>query len=199
MTSLAPIVEGQSEVESVPLLLRRIQDQIKAFQVQIAKPFRIKRNKVVKAGELEKAITMVLRTRENVGGIMVLIDADDDCPVELSRNLLQRCQQTPTLLSVVVVANRELESWFLGSKEALKGIRGIRSDALSPPHPESIRGAKEELSRNMERGNRYIEVDDQPAFAQHMDFETARKHCPSFDKFVREASRLFAALGNSSP
>ena len=54
--AILPIVEGQSEVESVPILLRRICDQMQAFNIQIARPYRVKRNKVVKAGELERAI-----------------------------------------------------------------------------------------------------------------------------------------------
>jgi len=94
------------------------------------------------------------------------------------------------LPAAVVLANREFEGWFLGSKESLRGFRGIREDAEPSPNPEEIRGAKEHLTRNMETGIRYIEVDDQPALCQKMDFDLARRRCPSFDKLLRDLRTL---------
>jgi hypothetical protein len=72
---ILPIVEGQSEVESVPILLRRIRNQMQAFHIQIANPFRVKRNKVVLKGELERAIEQGVRDRGNIRAILVLLDA----------------------------------------------------------------------------------------------------------------------------
>jgi hypothetical protein len=190
MISILPIVEGQSEESSVPILLRRIQNEIGAFHTQIARPFRIKRNKIVHEGELERAINFGVRNRENIGAILVLLDADDDCPAFLGTQLKNRGQQVTNLPLAVVIANKELECWFLGGKESLRGIRSIRQDASPPPDPESIRGAKERLTKNMHAGARYIEVDDQPAFAEKLDFELTKSRCPSFDKFLREAQNL---------
>jgi len=78
--SIAAIVEGHAEVESVPLLLRRIFAQLGVSDIQVARPFRVKRNRVVKAGELERAIRQTIQDRAEVGGIMVLIDSDDIVP-----------------------------------------------------------------------------------------------------------------------
>ncbi len=192
--AILPIVEGQSEVESVPILLHRICVQMQAFNIQIARPYRVKRNKVVKAGELERAIEQGIRDRSNIGAILLLLDAEDDCPVELAPKLLERCGKTTHLPVAVVFANMELEGWFLGGKESLRGVRGIKPDADAPANPESIRGAKERLSKNMEHGRRYLEVDDQPAFALQLDFELTRSRCPSFQKFLTEAQHLFSIL-----
>jgi hypothetical protein len=93
-----------------------------------------------------------------------------------------------------VLANREFKGWFLGAKESLRTKRGISQDACAPPDPEAIRGAKERLSDNMVGGRRYLEVDDQPAFAAMMDLRQARAHCPSFDKLCREIERLVQAI-----
>ncbi|MGB8992015.1 MAG: DUF4276 family protein [Desulfobaccales bacterium] len=193
-SAILPIVEGQSEVESVPILLRRIRDQMQAFNIQISRPWRVKRNKVVKQGELERAITQGIRDRSNIGAILLLLDAEDDCPAALAPELLERSRQTTHLPVVVVLANIEMEGWFLGGKESLRGICGIEPNAVAPPNPESIRGAKERLSKNMGHGRRYLEVDDQPAFAAHLDFNLTRSRCRSFEKFLTEAQNLFSIL-----
>jgi hypothetical protein len=191
---ILPIVEGQSEVESVPILLRRIRDVMMAFNIDISRPFRVKRNKVVIPGELERAITQGIRDRSNIGAILVLLDADDDCPAALAPELLERCRQTTNLPVAVVLANIEMEGWFLGGKESLQGLCGIKQDAVAPPNPESIRGAKERLSKNMKHGRRYLEVDDQPTFARYLDFELTRSRCRSFDKFLKDIHKLFLIL-----
>ena len=193
--AVAPIVEGHAEVESVALLLRRIFAQLGVSDIQVARPFRVKRNRVVKAGELERAISQTIRDRVQVGGIMVLIDSDDDCPAELGPQLLDRAKKATDLPVAVVLAKREFECWFLGAKESLRGINGILDDATVPPDPENIRGAKEHLTRNMARGRRYLEVDDQATFAEKFDLIAARRWCPSFDKCFRETERLLRAIG----
>jgi len=188
--AILPIVEGQSEVESVPILLRRICVQMQAYNIQIARPYRVKRNKVVKTGELERAITQGIRDRGNIGAILLLLDAEDDCPAVLSPVLSERCRQTTHLPVAVVLATIEMEGWFIGGKESLRGVCGIKPDAVAPPNPESIRGAKERLSKNMDLGRRYLEVDDQPTLAAQVDFDLTKGRCPSFDKFLREVHNL---------
>jgi len=188
--SIAPIVEGQSEAESVPILLRRIiRETLSVSNVEVVRPFRVKRNRIAKEGQLERAIKMTLRDRADVGAILVLLDADDDCPAHLGPQLLQRAQSATRIPVGVVLATRETEAWFLGAKESLRGIRGIRADAEAPPNPETIRGAKEHLSRNME-GRRYLPVDDQAALAAEFDISAASGSCPSFRRLVAKIGEL---------
>lgn len=194
--AVAAIVEGHAEVESVPLLLRRIFAQLGASDIQVARPFRVKRNRVVKPGELERAIGQTIRDRSEVGGIMVLIDSDDDCPAQLGPQLVNRAKKVTHLPVAVVLANREFECWFLGSKESLRGINGILEDATAPLNPENVRGAKAHLTRNMARGRRYLEVDDQATFVEKFDLNAARRCCRSFDKCFREAEHLLRAIGS---
>jgi hypothetical protein len=127
---------------------------------------------------------------------MLLMDADDDCPARLGPTLLERCRSVTQLPISVVLATRELEAWFLGAKESLRGARGITTDATAPENPENIRGAKERLNENMQR-RRYIAVDDQPALSHTMDLQSAQTRCPSFDKFVREVEHLSRAIAVS--
>jgi hypothetical protein len=189
MRSLVSIVEGQSEEKSTPILLRRILQELGEWDIQPARPFRVKRNKVVKKDELERAVKSAINDRENPACVLVLMDADDDLPCELGPKLLERCKNVTGLPSAVVIANKEFESWFLGAKESLRGVRSIRADASAPPDPESIRGAKGKLSQNMTE-HRYIPTIDQPALADRFDMNMAEKNCPSFNKLLREVKRL---------
>ena len=188
--AIVPVVEGQSEVASIPVLVRRIlQEHLGVHDIEVARPFRVKRSRVVKEGELERAVQQALRDRDNAKCVLLLLDADDDCPGELGPSLLSRCRNATALPTAVVLANKEFEAWFLGAKESLRGTRGIRNDACAPEDPESIRGAKEHLTRNM-KGRRYLSVDDQPALSKRTDIAAARRRCPSFDKLVRDVERL---------
>lgn len=192
--AIVPIVEGQAEVESVPILVRRVLARLDANHVGIARPFRVKRNKMVRPGELERAIELAVRDRRDAAAVIIILDSDDDCPAELGSALLQRSVNATTKPVGVVLAQREFEAWFLGAKESLRGKRGIRNDAVPPPEPEAVRGAKEELTRNMQ-GKRYLEVDDQPALAAEIDIDSAMQRCPSFDKLLREIRHLVEIIG----
>lgn len=196
--SIATIVEGQSEVESIPILLRKILKRRNKYEIQVCRPFRVKRNRVVLEGEIEKAIRTVSIKREQVGAILVLLDADTDCPGELGPKLLKRCKVVTQLPVAVVLANKEYECWLLGAKVSLRGKRGIIRTAQPPLEPEAIRGAKARLSRNMD-GQSYLEIDDQPALTDAMDIDAAQSSCPSFDKMLREVDKLVDALSIAKP
>jgi len=196
---ILPIVEGFSEVESVPILLRRILISFQAFHVDVAKPFRVKRNKLIRHGkvfseELSRAIISGIRNRSPIDAIILLLDADDDCPRIVGAKLKEGCSTITSLPTVVNMAERELEGWFLGGKESLRNVRGIIPDARAPSQPEKIRGAKELISKNMERGRRYIAVDDQPAFAERLDLDLAQRRCQSLKKFVADMEKLILLL-----
>jgi len=192
--TILAIVEGQSEEEAIPILLRRMMlARFSRPDVQVARPFRVKRNKVVRPGELERAVIQGVRDRADVAAVLVILDADDDDPLPLEASLLARCRQTMPLPAAVVVAQRELEAWFLGCKDALRGFRGIRADAKAPEDPESIRGAKERLTRNMD-GRTYLEVTDQPAFAHQMDLDLALQRCASFRRLEAALREILRAL-----
>ena len=197
--AIVPIVEGFSEVESVPVLLRRLLDQQNAHHISIARPFRVKRYGVVRPNELERAIKQALRDRSEARGIVVLLDADDDCPAKLGPALLARARVATALPTAVVLAQKEFECWFLGAKESLRGVSGIRDDAMAPHNPEEIRGAKERLTQNMVAGRRYLEVDDQPVLASRMDIEEARGRCQSFAKLLTEFGILCSAIKADKP
>lgn len=176
--SVVSIVEGYAEVESVPVLLRRL-------GVEPATPFRVHRNKVVRPGELERAVIQATRARADPRAVLVLLDADDDCAAQLAPSLLTRARAVTQLPVSVVFAVRELEAWFLGGIESLRGSRGIPADAVWEDDPERPRGAKGRLEEMM-GGRGYVDRVDQPALMAKLDIEAARRRCPSLDKLLRD-------------
>ncbi|MBM3237166.1 DUF4276 family protein [Candidatus Poribacteria bacterium] len=192
--SIVPIVEGHSEVKSVPVLMRRFLQLHGIYDVVIEKPIRIKRQQIIKEGQLERAIARAL-LRPNCRAIVIILDADDDCPKELAPSLLKGAQKvSPSTVVSVVLPKSEFESWFLGSIESLHGVRGISDTATSPSDVEALRDAKGQLTNIMEGRRVYIEVDDQPAFAATFDFKLAYENCRSFRKFQKDFEAIMASL-----
>ena len=190
--NLSCIVEGHGEVPAVPLLLRRLRDELApTLDLNIARPIRLSRTKLVKSDELEKAVEFAARQAGPPRGILILIDADKDCPAELGPELLAYARQARSDVPIgVVLAKCEYEAWFLASLPSLGGRRGLPSELPEVADPEAIRGAKEYLTRIMP--GKYSPRGDQPALTAMFDMDLARQHSPSFDKCYREIERLFA-------
>ncbi len=186
---ILPFIEGHSEADAIPVLLRRFIDRIDAYDVQIDKPWRVKRDQIVnKIGVLENLFRESLIDRDNVGGVLLILDADDDCPKQLGPKLLKRCKEATHLPVSVILAKRKLECWFLGAKKSLREVRGIKANAITPSNPEALGIGR--LENNMDDGFYYHKVDDAPAFAAKLDIDKAVASCPSFARFVRETERL---------
>lgn len=200
---IVPIVEGHGDVQAVPILLRRIAEQRGAYALEAARPIRCPRYKIVKEHELERVVRLAAVQSDPPAAILILLDAETDCPAELGPSLLARARATvPDLPVAVVLAKNEYEAWFLASVETLRGRRGIRKDASPPPDPEEIRGAKESLEDLLEPGRTYSETVDQPALTALMDLHVTRQRSPSFDKLWRETERLIdsiAQAGSTEP
>jgi hypothetical protein len=192
---VACVVEGHGDREAAPIIMRRIAAQLDPpMTVHMPHPIRIPKTKLLKAGELERAVELAARQIAGYGAILILIDGDDDCPAQLGPALLQRAMAARKDVPLaVVVAKREFEGWFLAAAESLRGFRGLATNLTSPPQAEAIRGAKEWLTAHMESNRCYVETLDQPALAGRFDLEAARR-ADSFDKFYREVVRILTYL-----
>jgi Domain of unknown function (DUF4276) len=193
--SIACIVEGDGEETAVPLLVARVARlldppaYINAFVSQ-----RISRGRLVKQPHLEKAIEFAARAIGRQGAILVLIDADDDCPATLGPTMLQWASAARIDIPIaVVLAKREFEAWFLASAASLQGQYGSPPDLQPPPDPEGIRDAKGWIGKRMPHGQPYREVLHQVAFTKTFDLTLARA-ADSFDKFQRDIALLIARL-----
>jgi len=195
MLRIASIVEGHGECEAVPILVRRIAERLDPSLVIAVHPvIRMSASKLVKEGEIERAVELAARKNGGQGGIFILLDCDDRCPAEEGPKLLRRAVNARKNLPIsVVFAKREFEAWFLAAAESLRGQRALPSDLAGPADPEAIWGAKEWLGERMSRPHGYAEASDQPALTAVFDINAARR-ADSFDKCHREVLRLISLL-----
>ena len=177
----------------MPILLRRIAEKVSPNSVVNAlRPIRVQRTRIWTDDQLERAVELAARRSGEQGRILILLDADDDCPKELAAELLARAQAArQDRIIRVVLAKREYEAWFLAAARSISGRREIAETIAPPLQPESIGGAKEWLSRRMPRGRAYSPTNDQPALTAIFDMGAARS-APSFDKLWRDATALLA-------
>jgi len=194
---IAAIVDGHGEVESVPLLIRRIASEIDpSILINVKPTIRKPANQLKKEGELEKAVEYVARKLDGDGGILILIDCDWDggCPKTDAPALLNRARFTRSdMLISVVLAYKEYEAWFIAAAESLRGKRRLSETLTSVDNPEQIRGAKEWLSHRMPQNDSYSETLDQPALTALFDMQAARR-ANSFDKCYREIACMINRL-----
>jgi len=190
LARIIAIVEGDGEVEAVPVLIRRIASDVAPLTPPtVLRPIRIRRHRILKEEELERYVSLAATRVENGGRILVLLDANGDCPAELGPILLGRARAVGRGRRIeAVVANCEYESWFLAAAESIAGTRGVLPEITGPAEPESIRGAKEWLDNRM-RGS-YRPTADQAALTAGFDMAAARRRSESFDKMWRATAAL---------
>ncbi len=187
-----PIVEGQGDEEAAPILLRRLIAEAEAWNVEIARPHRRPRNQLARQADLQKAVRVAALT-PGCGGILILFDADDDCPGECASQLEAWARDAAGHVPcAVVMANREYEAWFLASAESLRGTSGVRADAVSHNEPESPRNAKGEMNVRMD-GGRYLATVHQAPLTASFDLAAAYRHCRSFRRLVSALGLLLEA------
>ncbi|ADD28934.1 DUF4276 family protein [Meiothermus ruber] len=177
---LAPIVEGHGEVEALPILIRSFFPSL-----QVQRPLRVQRNRFLNdPQERRRFLALAQNNLGQQGAILVLLDADEDCPAELAPSLLSQLRQDARLSCHLVLAKCEFETWFLAGADAL----GL---GRAPVAVETIRGAKEEIKRRM---GYYSETVDQPKLVARMatacDPHLLRERAPSFDKLWRELEKI---------
>lgn len=187
MIQIIAIVEGHGDVEAAPILIRRIAEKLgKGNAVSIPRPIRCPKGKMMQEKELERILNLAAEKLTRPGGILILLDADSDCPVELAQKLLTDARKLRKDKNIfVVLAKREYETWFLAALPSLAGKRGIKPNLGFIPNVEDVSGAKERLEKEMEIRQYYSETVDQAALSGLFDLDMAKKNSPSFDKFYR--------------
>lgn len=195
---VAPIVEGHGEEAALPILLRRIWNEvIHGEYLDVLHPIRRKRQRLAanKEGDLEKAVALAaaklanprpMETRPPVADpelILVLLDADSDPPCVLGPELLQIARSVHQDKSVAcVLANVEFETWFVAAAESLSSCFTVVPDHV-PENPETTRNGKGWIKKHLPR---YSETVDQPKLTAAMDLRLCRSRSSSFDKLCRE-------------
>jgi hypothetical protein len=199
---VAPVVEGQTEQGCVERLLQRTWSQVlgRPERLQVLEPFRRPRGQLVQAnGEaLTKAVqeaylklrAKIKRETDARSMVLILIDAEDDCPATLAPRLLAvvRAALPADAVTACVIAKRMLENWMVAGASTLAGVNGL-------PDPLPVRDQFEERSgvawlgeqlRSRNSARKYKKTVDAEAFVRGMDLQECRANSPSFDKLCRD-------------
>lgn len=188
MISIASIVEGDGEVAALPILLRRLAaERDPVSMANPLQPIRVRRDRFLKKeDEFRRQLLLAAAKCGDDGWILIVLDADDDCPASLGQQIYQRAQQyVPHRRLSVVLANREFEAWFIAAAQSLRGVRGFSVATDERVEAEIPRNAKGWMRAHMQEGS-YSEILDQPAFAARIDLQQAFDNSRSFRKLCKE-------------
>jgi len=193
MTIIASIVEGDGEVAALPVLLRRLGDWLSPGEsIELPHPIRVRRDRFLnKEEEFRKHLQLAAAKSTDMGWILILLDADDDCPAEKGGLILQRAAAIiPHRRVSVVLANREYEAWFIAAARSLHGYRGFVFDGNHElPEAETPRDAAGWVNRHMPGCNYYGKIADQSKFSARLDLQQAFDGSRSFRKLCSEWNR----------
>lgn len=191
MKRLVCIVEGKGEVTAIPNLCSRIlrhylndvawivdQDPIRQPRGKLVDEKSKSRLRGCHADGVRRAVLLARQTRR-ADAVLVLCDADDDCPATWGPDAARVV--TGFMLGDAVMAVCEYETWLLlnFAEEAVRRA-GVRT-------PESKRGAKEALARLVPG---YLPTTHQLSETRKIDIALVRSRSDSFDKLVRALATI---------
>lgn len=197
---IIPLVEGPGDEGAVPVLLRRI------IQAHYPDSMGVAIGHPMVAGGNTGLITHYERFLEykragtsGCGGVLVLLDADEDCPKDLACELAGRALacNLPYPLAVVV-ARCEYEAWLLASASEMED-RLPRADRVKVPADlEGVRNPKSLLTEMMGPGRAYKETIDQARLSAKLNLSLAEENCRSFRRLLSAMGFLLQAVRDGS-
>jgi hypothetical protein len=202
---IVSIVEGHGEQAAVPILIRRIGEQL-GVSIDGYKTIRTKRGLFPRSSaERERQMRIARDDAGPNGAILVILDSDGEPPCAHARHGAAACLIGDDLLVTirpiaaglpvaVVMAEREFEAWFVAAAESLVVEGVLQSGSRSPREPEQLQDPKGWLASRMLGRRVYNPVADQKRLAARFDIGMARANSPSFDAAYREIERLIRAV-----
>ncbi len=191
--NVIPIVEGHGEQKSaVRTIVRRVWELVGGDYVNVLRPIREPRSKLITRDGLIKAVQLAdIQLRQLANGdrslVLVLFDADEDQPCVLAPRLTELVDAECAHLDVaIILANPEFETWFAAAAESLTSFFDLTVTSPSPD-PEASGQRKGAVRRWMH--GLYSETIDQVRLTEAMDLHLCRSRSPSFDKLCRELAK----------
>ena len=194
-------MEGDGDAVALPLLMARIiREKYNRNDIIVAQG----KSKVVKSNgrqQLERKLERFIghaQKKPECGAILILVDADTDCPVTLARQLSQRCAQISPICPIqIVCADRTFESWFIASLDTIKGWHGVSETAAFCGEVEKIANPKRWIGQQMPDGQAYKETTHQVSFSRLIDLDLVHRNSRSFRRLCHSLEQLLLALDSS--
>ena len=220
MKSIVLCVEGDGEVEAMPLLVKKVlaaKGLSNTVCVDPIQPFRVGGffGLFPRGFEKWQKYVQAAMRRKHAGGVLLILDSDvltdkqsrTSCPVETARQLVQAASIVGAgtrFPLAVVFACQEFESWFISAftqlaGKQLLGGRQIRTAAIDPPpNPEiAPKAAKAWLSRHIDGG--YKQTRDQLALTELLTVDDLRSGgCRSFERLESAVDQLANAINTGA-
>jgi Domain of unknown function (DUF4276) len=179
------IVEGDGEVIAIPRLLVRACQCFGLPLPKISRPIRVRRDQFInKDDSLRRHVALAKAKAGSTGHVFIILDADDDCPVDLVKNLFAKiasCASTERLH--IILIEKELEVWFIEDIEQLKVKFNFDQEAIKPAKPTNIRDAKGWIKNHFKQS--YSEVTDPLKFVQQLDINLVHQNNRSMQKLIK--------------
>lgn len=195
---IASVVEGQGEVAAVPVLITRIVSELFGLAAIPLNPVRLPREKIIAAEpktlEYIQKLSARVAAMDPTGkrsGVLVLVDADEDCPASLFDRLRRDLPDCDAPV-FTVAAKLEYETWFVASAETLGELLNLEDEFVPVVAPEQS-GQRKRWIRKRIKAPSYRETADQRKLTSRIDLGLCRSRCPSFDKLCRDLESLMTA------
>ena len=200
---IVAIVEGHGESKAVPGLLRRLLH----YRFHRYDIHRLKARRANGKPDLLKKLEAYLEEASGQGcaAILVLLDADGECPREESAKLVERASALNLSVPIAIVYVRSMyETWFIcslseGKGEEIRARLGIHEAVNAPENVESIGNAKAWLKSKMLGDQKYQETEHQEELTYHIDFELTHDRSRSFRRLCHAVEELIQAIDSCTP
>jgi len=191
------LVEGKGDKSAGPQLVRRLLHFLMdEFTIHVASQAIAARGKPDLLKRFDNYIRSLCND-ERCQGIVVLVDADSDLPVNLARGLAVRAQGCSRVSVVVVCPVQEFENWFVCSFENFcQQLDATLSERLAADC-EHATDPKRLLDRCLEDG--YRSRLDQSKLVHQINLDLAFERSPSFRRLGQALGELVGAIQSGTP
>ena len=180
------IIEGKADLHAVPILLRRHMHSSGEYRDILGKPIALHGvSNATKSDGIEGFIATAAY-RPGCRGVLVVLDADDNCEAELGPELLARAQEKVAQPVVFALAGRDYEDWLYASAETLN-IGDL-------PYRSGARGLNEIKKALKEQQTSYSKPLWQPRLTDRMDISLARSRNLSLSRMLNRFDGLVSLL-----
>ena len=200
MPRIVPIVEGPGDVEAVPALLWKLLAERGRYDIQIETPQNAHGcGNLTTPGGIERFVQNAW-TKRDCGAVIVLVDADEKCPIEMAADFSRRISAIGVRFPVgIVIAKCEYETWFLASLETIAGMPlnggyGLPADLVYPGKVEERVGVKGWITKQFPDGRIYKETIHQAAMTKLIDPERVRQKSRSFRRLCHALEQAVNAI-----
>ncbi|MGL6074775.1 MAG: hypothetical protein ACRC8S_11495 [Fimbriiglobus sp.] len=199
---IQPIVEGETEARCIERLLHRIWSESLQcpFRLQVLRAIPEPRNRLLNETLKQHVEIACARLKEKVdhlpqskGLVLILFDADDDCPVDIVK--IHKSTISSTLFGSIsdslIIANKMFENWLIAGCSGYLGRFGMPSVDPGIQDAETRKGYSwmRELLSDRAANKPYRKIVDGIDLTKSFDIAEASLKSRSFRKLLSDLAR----------